>query len=76
MSGREWVEIKSQAGQPTYWVPRDVMEKVGVECSPLDRVPKGTVWIRVDQAKKLRAHREAMTEAEFEASDDRRSDSR
>lgn len=71
-SGREWVQVshgyshRAEVG----WIPRDVLEGMGIDCSPLDKqVPtltgslgQGTVWFTREQSEKIHRH------PEFEAS--------
>lgn len=70
MSGREWVEIRGW-GRPGYdqpggWIPRDVLESLGVDCSPLDRLvvgitgrqQQGTVFIPAEVSAAIRRHSE------------------
>lgn len=69
---REWIMVQPQ-GRTTVdheigWIPRGVAERIGVDCSPLDRRVKdfagretqGTVWIRSDHAAEIRRHREFL----------------
>lgn len=57
---REWIQIRDwgRPGKRVGWIPRDVAEHFGLDYSPLDRTPQGTVWIRDDQSEKIRAHKE------------------
>ena len=34
---REWVQIRSMPNRHAGWIPRDVLEAMGVDCTPLDR---------------------------------------
>ena len=56
---REWVEIRRHASSldtASGWIPRAVLEALGVDCSPLDR--GDTLWFSRQQSAAMRAHRE------------------
>lgn len=57
---REWIQIRDwgKPGKNIGWIPRDVAERIGLDCSPLDQIPQGTVWIKAEQGEKIRKHRE------------------
>ncbi len=59
----EWVEVSKWGGRHPGWIPRYVLEGMGVDCSPLDRretwlgkETQGTVWFTASQAKEIRNH--------------------
>lgn len=62
MSGREWCEVRGWHGPPKGWIPRDVLEGMGIDCSPLDRRgalgKKATVWFTKEQSEAIHSHPE------------------
>jgi hypothetical protein len=53
----EWVEIARWGRDKDLgWIPRAVLEELGVDCSPLDRDPQGTIWFTAKQAAAIRSH--------------------
>lgn len=58
---REWVQIRSsRSGDGVGWIPRDVLESLGTDCSALDRRDsqgkQGTVWITREVSEAIRRH--------------------
>lgn len=58
---REWVEIRTWTA-PSGWIPRDVLEGMGIDCSPLDRRDsygrQGTIWFKKEQSEAISRHPE------------------
>jgi hypothetical protein len=82
MPPREWMMVQSQGRTTVGWIPRDVAERIGVDCSALDKRVKnfagrevqGTVWIRSDHAAAIRNHREFLVGSDPRAAHDSASD--
>jgi hypothetical protein len=64
----EWVQVMGWGEKDPGWIPRRVLEDMGIDCSPLDRRgdrgKQGTVWFTESQAKRIRDHREFELEAD------------
>lgn len=60
---REWVQVKGWGMRGEQgWIPRDVLEGIGVNCLPLDSRDacgrQGTVWFTAEQSQAIRLHAE------------------
>lgn len=65
---REWFEVTSirqreghgalPGGKRGYLFPRDVLEAWGVDCSPADREPRGTIWFSKEICERMHKHPE------------------
>lgn len=55
---REWFEISSVRKGPLYLFPRDVLEAWGVDCSPADSDPRGTIWFSKEISERMHKHPE------------------